>query len=230
MLNLGDDEVHAWLLPLARGETEMAALLEVLSPRQRARAARFRFDRDRHRYVASEGLMRTIVGRYVGVPPGELNFAYGPRGKPSVPDAPWLCFNLSRSHEQALLGVTRQREIGVDIERVRDLPDYELIAQHFFAAGERSALLRLPESGRRQAFFNCWTRKEAYVKAIGDGLYSALDSFEVSLGEPVRLISVGGDPAGAARWRVVAEPAPAGYATALVVEGWDWRLSSWSAA
>ena len=231
-VRIGDREVHAWRLPLTPSEPRLEAMLDTLSAGQRARAARFHFERDRRRYVASEGLMREILARYLGVAPAEIRFEYGRRGKPALARAPWLRFNLSRSHELALLGVTRSREIGVDVERVRDLGDWELIAKHFFAEAERQALAGLPPDLRIPGFFNCWTRKEAYVKAVGDGLYQALDSFTVSLApeQPARLVSVADDPAETARWRVEHVRPEPGYVGALFVEGWDWELACWSAS
>jgi 4'-phosphopantetheinyl transferase len=140
-----------------------------------------------------------------------------------------LRFNVSHSHGLALYAVTRRRKIGIDIERVRPISGPEQLAARFFSAGENAELCALPEHVKHEAFFNCWTRKEAYVKARGEGLSLPLNQFDVSLnpGEPARLLRVERDPQEAARWSLQGlTPAP-GYVAALAVEGHGWRLACW---
>jgi len=229
---LADDEAHVWTAGLEWGPAELDEFLEVLSPDERSRAMRFRFERDRKHYLAARGILRNILGAYLDRPPAVLQFAYSARGKPSLAadsESSGLCFNLSHSQGIALYALTRNREIGVDVERVRaDFP-CERIAERFFSPVEVSKLRSLPGSVRYEAYFNCWTRKEAYIKAIGEGLLVALDRFEVSLApdEEAALLSVADDPQEASRWTIKnLSPAP-GYVGAVAVKGRGLTLRSW---
>jgi 4'-phosphopantetheinyl transferase len=193
-----------------------------LSRDERDRAERFRFDVHRNRFVAARGLLREILGAFLGVSPARLAFDYGPHGKPSLA-APFAAedirFNVSHAEGLALYAVTRGADVGVDVEAVRALPDAEDIAARFFSAREQAAFLSLAPAGRTEAFFACWTRKEAFLKATGDGLARPLDSFDVSLvpGLPARLERVGGKPRDADRWSLAeVRPAP-GYVGAVAM-------------
>jgi 4'-phosphopantetheinyl transferase len=197
-----------------------------------ARAARFHFVRDRRRFIVGRGLLRTLLGRYLRLAPAALRFAYTPLGKPFLiaDDAPEpLCFNLSHSNELALFAFSRNRAVGVDIEHVRPVDDYEQIAARFFAPAECAQLRTLPDGQRARAFFSCWTRKEAYIKAHGVGLSLPLERFTVSIApdEPAGLLATLDDPAEAARWSLLALPAGPDYEAALAVAGDGWQLSCW---
>lgn len=229
---LGEADVHVWLAELEQPEHTLQQLTSALDKDELFRARRFHFERDRRHFIIARGVLRGILGSYLKIPPAQVSFVYGPRGKPALaPDDSnnRLRFNVSHSHELALFAVARDREIGVDIEWMRPLEDAEQIATRFFSAREQAELRNLPHSLKHQGFYNCWTRKEAYIKAIGEGLYQALDEFDVSLtpGEPVQLLSVLGKPEEAKRWLLQAVQAPAGYAAALAVEGADWHLRCW---
>lgn len=223
----GPAEVHLWRMRLDLPDACVSSLRRLLSPDEQARADRYRFDRDRRRYVVGRGVLRRLLGYYVGEEPGRLRFHYGAMGKPlAVEGAPHLRFNLSHSQGLALYAVTSECELGVDIEALRPLADAESIALRFFSASESAALRRLPESQRIEGFFNCWTRKEAWLKAVGDGLSRPLSDLDVSLvpGEPARINSVGDDPEEAARWSLYAfEPFPNSVG-ALCVEAPECRL------
>lgn len=218
-------EVHVWRAALDPPAGLVRRLAQTLSADESERAGRFHFERDRRRFIVGRGVLRALLGRYLGLEPPQLRFGYGPQGKPHLADAletvdaDALRFNLAHSHELALYAFTRGREIGVDLEHIRALPDAGQIAARFFSAGENAAWLALPESQRLEAFFNCWTRKEAYLKAGGDGLARPLDQFEVSLapGEAVAL-RVQGQVEETARWRLQAIDAADGYIAALAVE------------
>jgi 4'-phosphopantetheinyl transferase len=214
-------EVHLWRTGLDLPDDCVADLRQLLSPDEQLRADRFRFERDRRRYVTGRGSLRRLLGRCVGEEPGRLRFHYGAMGKPlAVEGAPQLRFNLSHSQGLALYAVACGRELGVDIEALRPLADAENIARRFFSASESAALRRLPEPQRIAGFFNCWTRKEAWLKAVGDGLSRPLSDVDVSLvpGEPARILRVQDDPEGAGRWSLYAfEPFP-GSVGALCVE------------
>jgi 4'-phosphopantetheinyl transferase len=208
----------------------VAALARLLGAEERARAERFHFARDRDRYVASHGMLRSVLGRYAGQPGPALRFAAGPHGKPALalPAGSDLRFNLSHSGDLALLAVARGREVGVDVEQVAERAWME-VARRFFSSREQSLLAELPDGARPEAFFRCWTRKEAYIKARGLGLHANLTAFDVSLapGEPAALLRAADDPVGPEGWQLVdLAPAP-GYAGALAVEGDGWGVACW---
>lgn len=213
-------------------------LQRALSADELHRAARFRFQRDRQRFVISRGLLRAILGRYLDTAPGELRFRYSEHGKPSlVPafDGGGLRFNLSHSDGLALYAVARGREVGVDLERVRPVLEAEQIAERFFSARENAALRALPAHLKSRAFFACWTRKEAFVKAVGGGISLPLDRENANAffdvfpvpGEPTMLSGTGERSRESSGWAVrPLLPAP-GYVAALAAEGRDWRPVCW---
>ena len=159
-------------------------LKQVLSADEHARAERFYFQKDRERFMVARGLLRTVLGRYLNQEPSQLRFCYSPYGKPALATGSGrntLRFNVSHSHGLALYAITCGRELGVDVELIRpELPDEE-IAERFFSFQEVSGLRALPPNMRLEAFFNCWTLKEAYIKARGEGLSLPLDQFDVAL-------------------------------------------------
>ncbi|HLJ49453.1 MAG TPA: 4'-phosphopantetheinyl transferase superfamily protein [Bryobacteraceae bacterium] len=219
-ISAASNEVHVWWVELVRPEREVEDLLSLLSLDERERAARFRFAGHRDRFTVARGTLRRVLGHYAGVSPESVRFEYGANGKPSLPDSE-IRFNLSHSGDIAMIGITRSREIGVDVERMRQDKDLLDIAERFFAPREREALRDLSEEEQRDGFFRCWTRKEAYLKALGAGLSLNLHGFVVSLapGEPAALLDSEQGAAEAARWSLVAlEPHP-DYAAAVAVEG-----------
>jgi len=230
-LTLSSNDIHVWRAALDQPTSCFQQLAQSLCAQERVRAERFYFERDRKHFVVGRGILRTILGLYLGIEPSQLQFYYGPRGKPALTETyggGWLRFNLSHSQGLALYAVTRDREIGIDIEHIRPMPEAEQIAVRFFSVQENAVFRTLPPSQKQTAFFNCWTRKEAYIKALGDGLALPLDQFDVSLapGEPARLLSIKGDRA-ITRWFLQElTPAP-DYVAALAVEGQGWCLTCW---
>lgn len=224
-------EVHVWRAPLEQPAIHMDQLAQTLSDDERTRAERFHFERDRRRFVVAQGLLRILLGKYLNIEPHRLEFGHGPHGKPhlSSSHSSAIRFNLAHSHELALYAFACGREVGIDVEHICPLPDAEQIAARFFSAAENAVLCALPENQRSEAFFNCWTRKEAYLKATGDGLSRPLDQFQVSLapGEPVRLLVDEQMPEEISRWRLESLMPASGYVAALVVEGHDWHLRCW---
>jgi 4'-phosphopantetheinyl transferase len=185
--------VDCWCARLDVSDETAGALYETLSPDERTRAARLRFERDRRRFVVARGVLRALLGRYLEIPAGSVRFVYNPFGKPALaPELGGLKFNLSHSADLALIAVAEDAEVGVDVELIREDPDWVEIA------------------GSAQAFFSDWTKKEAYVKARGEGLGQA-----------------GAVPRVAGVWsQYTLRPAP-GYIGALVVEGGRRRLRQW---
>lgn len=224
--------VHVWCAPLNPPDDVVRRYRELLAPDEWARADRFRFDQHRRQFTVARGVLRTLLGRYLEVDPRRVEFRYGSHGKPELGGAlagSDLRFNVSHSGELALYAVSRGRELGVDIELVHPMDDGMEIAERFFSAAENVVFRSLAASAREEAFFNCWTRKEAYIKAVGEGLSFPLHAFDVSLapGEPARLLGAR-DPEQAARWTLrELDPAP-GYKAALVAEGDGWEVECWA--
>jgi 4'-phosphopantetheinyl transferase len=174
--------VHVWSAALDPPPARLDVLAGYLSPDERARADRFHFPRDRRRYLAARGTLREILGAYLERAPAALAFAYGPQGKPALdpPDAAGLDFNLSHSADIALFALARGRPVGVDVEAARDLSDMPGVAARVMTAAELAAFEALPEDARPPAFFAHWTRKEAYMKAVGAGFSLPPESFAVA--------------------------------------------------
>jgi 4'-phosphopantetheinyl transferase len=235
-LVLSADEVHVWRSRLDLPASQLLHLRQTLAADELGRVARFRYQADRDRFIAARGLLRTILSRYLDLEPGGIRFSYGPFGRPALVAAAGLSdygaldFNLSHSGYIALFALAEGRRVGVDLERIDGKVEWEPLAERFFSAREKEALQALPPDVRRRAFFACWTRKEAYVKARGQGLSLPLDRFDVSVtpGGGAMLLATRDEPRQAARW-VLRDLAPGpGYAAALAVEGSGWRLRCWS--
>jgi 4'-phosphopantetheinyl transferase len=228
---LPQDEVHVWRATPVCPAERIDELATILAPDERQRADRFHFDLDRRRYVVGRGLLRTLLGHCLGTPADELRFDYSAFGKPSLAAGPRLPlqFNVSHSGELVLIALTLGRALGVDVERIRPDIAADRIATQFFSANECEALATLAGDIQCDAFFSCWTRKEAYLKARGDGLSLALDQFDVAFlpGEAARLLETRHDPAEACRWALRQLDPGRGYKAALAVEGSDWKLKCW---
>jgi 4'-phosphopantetheinyl transferase len=231
-LSLGSGEVHVWRADLNQEPSRVRNFSDCLAPDERQRADRFHFRRDREHFIVGRGVLRSILGRYLDVSPGLIRFSYNRYGKPSIDEAAGgesLRFNVSHSGGVALYAVTREREVGLDIESVRaDFSSLE-IAGRFFSTPEVEMLRALPAERQTDAFFNCWTRKEAYIKALGEGLSRSLQSFAVSLipGEAAALLSSDDGPSECARWSFVEIDPGEGYVAALAVEGAIAALRCW---
>lgn len=212
-------EVHVWRIDLDGAASSIGILRSVLSPEERERAARFRTPELCHRWTAARGALRRILSTYTEIEPASLVFETGPQGKPALASpSGTVSFNLSHTSGLALLGITASGQIGVDAESVRPGIEVEDLSKRFFAPAEANEILALAPHAQLAAFFTCWTRKEAFIKAIGMGLSAPLDQFRVTMlaGEPARLVSVAWDRAD--RWSLVDLSEP-NVAAALAVEG-----------
>jgi len=225
---LPDDEVHVWLarldLPWSAGP-----FLELLATDERQKSEHFRFQHDRDRYVIGRVLVRILLGHLLHVEPASLRFHYNDFGKPYLSggkDERRLRFNVSHSGQLILVALAADRHIGVDVERVREDLDIEAIAARFFSARERADLAVLSPSQKSDAFFRCWSRKEAFIKAKGEGLTLPLDRFDVSLlpGEPAMLRATRPDPVEANRWDIRDLDVGLSSQAAVAVEGGGWQL------
>ncbi|HLJ36063.1 MAG TPA: 4'-phosphopantetheinyl transferase superfamily protein [Ktedonobacteraceae bacterium] len=229
---LQNKEVHVWLASLNAPLSKIEALKQLLSDEEVARAGRFYFEKGRHGYIVTHGILRILLGRYLDVDPRQLRFRTNAYGKPSV-ESPihgaQLHFNLSHAHELVVFAFTYLGEVGIDIEYKRATVEYEALAKHSFSSSEYTVLHNLPEHMKQEAFFNCWTRKEAYIKARGMGLSLPLDLFDVSLqpGEPAALLDSRENAQEVTRWTFEAMTMPPEYAGALAVEGHGWNVNYW---
>jgi 4'-phosphopantetheinyl transferase len=230
-VTLESGEVHVWRVESDLSAVHIADLGQTLAPDERIRADRYKFQKDHDHFIVARAALREILSRYLHESPGRLRFDYDSFGKPSLAggNGDELRFNVSHSHEIVLIAVTRGRDIGVDIERIRpDMATFD-IAERFFSRLEAEALRALPMDRQAEGFFNGWTRKEAYLKALGKGLSMPLDQFVVSLspGEPACLLKAEGDPREGSRWSMWDLRAGPDYVAALVVAGQDCRLRCW---
>lgn len=226
---LAKNVVHVWCASLDLDREAREKCAAVLSENERARAERFLLERDRNSFLAAHGILRNLLAGYLGCGADVIRFVYGMHGKPDISDplvpGP-LSFNLSHAHGLAAVAVVRGRQVGVDIEKIRPEFAGEEIARRYFSAEEVAELSRLPAERRAEGFFRCWTRKEAYVKALGEGLHFPLDKFSVSLtpGDPVTLHAED-----ALRWNIRSFELPRAseevtHAGAVVCEGNDWTM------
>jgi 4'-phosphopantetheinyl transferase len=235
-LELAGHEVHVWRAVLPESVEQILALARSLDAKEQARANRFARPRDRDRYLAWHGVLRGVMARYLQVDPAMVRYELGRNGKPRLAaesEPSDICFNLTHSGSLALIAVAQGREVGIDVEILRPMPDAVQIARRYFSADELVALSSLPPEEQVATFFNIWTRKEAFVKATGQGLAYPLSQLNVGLTS---------DPPARATWRTIEDTQPrgtwslctlwpaAGYVAALVVEGlgcevrrWDWR-------
>jgi 4'-phosphopantetheinyl transferase len=224
------NEVHVWR---ARLDTAWSWTFdEALSMEDRARADRFRFESDRRKFCVARASLRLILARYLKTRAGRLQIDTGEFGKPYFADAKasqGLRFNLSHSNQLALIAISRDREVGVDIEYVRPNFVTDEVAAHFFSPAEAEVLGSLPLAEKTQSFFNCWTRKEAYIKARGEGLSCPLDQFDVTVapGAPAMLLNSRIDSKEVSRWSFQELSPEPGYAATVAVERGFSRLVLW---
>lgn len=224
--------MHVWRIDLGEAAAKAAALRGLLSPDEEVRAKRFHFDKHRDAFIGARATLRQILARYAARSAKALSFTYTEYGKPFLsPECagPTIRFNLSHAHERALLAVTDGREIGADVEWIRADFTGDEIAERFFSIHERDVLRGLPREARDLSFFQCWTRKEAYIKAAGPGMSIPLHSFDVSLGPGVaaELLATRPETEEAAHWSMSGlDPGP-GYAGAVAVEGRDYAIATW---
>jgi 4'-phosphopantetheinyl transferase len=231
-LALPDNEVQVWRADLDALAPHEERWRQLLASDELTRAARFHFAGDRQRYTAARALLRIILSGYLKTNPLDLEFCYSKKEKPSLAQRHAesnIQFNVSHSGGIALYAFAWRRELGIDVEKIN--PDVEVaaIARRFFSEHEQKQLLALPSDEQVEAFFRCWTRKEAYIKATGDGLSLPLSQFDVSLepGSTDALVATRPDSQDAGQWQLRDVYAGEGYLGAVCVRDQDWRISSW---
>lgn len=217
-------QIHIWRIWLDLSDTQVESLRDLLSLDQIQRASKIRFPLDQKRFIAAHGVTREILSKYLTLAPNSIRYVYNKFGKPDLEEksrSEGLRFNLSHSESVALLGISSGYCVGIDIERVRRDKATENIARRFFSPNEVEKIISHPKDQRVAAFYRCWTRKEAYIKARGKGLSIPLNQFEVSLsrGEPARIVNIQGNIDEAAHWSLHHLEPMEGYVAALAVEG-----------
>ena len=231
-LTLQPAQVDVWRVHLDFPLNVLDRLQATLSENEKERATRFHFAADRDRFIASHGCLRGILARYLHCEPHEFSFSTNSHHKPAV-NGHKVEFNLSHSGDFALIAIAQDGKVGVDVERIRSGISSHVIAQQYFSTSEFEELQSLPLEQRETAFFTCWTRKEAYIKAQGQGLSLPLESFDVSLipNQPAILRATRPNPDEAARWTLFALDVDPCYQAAVAAEGkgvqirlWDWTL------
>jgi len=231
-LTLASDNVHIWRASLDQPVQCFQELAQTLCPKERERAKQLHLEQDRKRFIVARGVLRRILGHYLGMEPEGLQFRYGVHGKPHLTEAyggRWLRFNLSHSYGLALYAIAYEREVGVDLEYVRPLSKVDRIADRFFSSKENAVLRTLPEDKKLEAFFKCWTRKEAYVKGRGAGISGRLDWFDVSspAAKPAKLIDVNPVIQGSSAW-IIQDVTPAnGCVGAIAVKAHNCNVAYW---
>lgn len=231
--SLAPNEIHVWATTLAVPTPLLEKFAGTLSPDETARAGKFKFEKHRNRFIAGRGALREILAPYVSAPPAELCFSYSDNGKPGLSGElarSNLHFNLAHTEDLALIAVTRIGVVGVDVEAVRPVKDVDALVARFFSARESALFQKVLAADKPQAFFNLWTRKEALLKATGEGITRSLSLVEVSFlpGDPARLLAISGDELKAAEWTLRDfSPAP-GFVGALAIQFRDVHVRCFS--
>ena len=232
-LSISRHEVHIWRANLNQPAAATNGLFDTLNENERARARRFHFERDERHFIVARGILRILLGRYMQVQPKQLVFTYNPYGKPSL-DETFGCerprFNLAHSRGLVYYAISGSRDVGIDVEYIIPGIEVQQLAERFFSPAETDELLALPKELQLEAFFNCWTRKEAYIKARGEGLSFPLANFVVSLvpGAPAKLLATADLEDQAACWTLHDLPSRPGYVAALAYKGQPGHLSCWN--
>jgi 4'-phosphopantetheinyl transferase len=213
-----EGETQVWSVRLDARPASMERALSLLSPEEQVKCHEFRLVPLRERYALARAALRTLLAAYLDVAAGRIQLIYGEHGKPFLQDSSSrMQFNLAHSGDLCVLAFTLESDVGVDVERIRPLRDAAAVARRFFSKEECEDLLRAPAAQREQIFFRCWTRKEAFVKAVGAGLYFPLNRFRVSLEDSAALLQVDGSITEAESWGLHDLPTEPGYAAALAV-------------
>ena len=223
---LDSAQVHVWTASLSAGREALGYYLTLLADDERMRAERFRLPKIRERFIVARATLRRLLSVYLRTDPWLLRIGYSAQEKPYLASCPELCFNLSHAEDTALYTVASRRDVGIDIERITHRVEMEGVARHAFSTSEYDALTALTPEARTSAFFHCWTRKEAYVKAHGNGLGYPTRSFSVSLlpGDDDALLADEREANALLNWRLIEINAPNGFCAALAAAGRDWSV------
>jgi len=223
---IGSNEIHVWLAPLDLPFFEIEQLSKLLSPDELGRAFHFRFDKDQHRFIAARGILRQLLGNYLETDPVSIAFNYGSNGKPSLASG-HLSFNISHSDSFALYAIARTVAVGIDIEFIREDVATSTIAGRFFSASEIHTLKMTGKENQAKTFFQYWTRKEAFLKAIGEGVSFPMERCDVSQinGTVLSSAEIENDHDEYSNWFIQDLFPTDGYAAAIAVKGNNWEIS-----
>ncbi len=225
--------IHVWSASLEIKKEDVPVFRRLLTPDEKERAARFCFEKDQVNFITGRAILRTLLGRYTNQSPAEVKFVYNSYGKPLLKNqvqSPPLNFNLSHSGGKVLYAFSRGIPLGIDLEKMKPDIDFAAIAPRFFSPGEVSSLFSLEKSDRVEAFYACWTRKEAFIKAMEMGLSLELDKFDVSLrpGEPAQLLSIKFQNQNTQNWSLYDLKVFPGFKDCLAVRARDIAISYYS--
>lgn len=225
-MRIESGEIHVWVVDMRASELQRAALRSRLDRQEVERASRIPHLHKQRSFIVAHGVLRCLLARYLACDPATIELAGDPQGKPKLASPGGMRFNMTRSGDWAAFAFSSNCTVGIDLEQVRALPDLPHFIRRVLCAEEAAELMLLPESERERGFFCCWTRKEAYSKAVGSGLLMAFDQFCVAAhpDRPARMIHIGFDTTAAAAWALDALPMPAGYEGALAYPGPGRRL------
>lgn len=226
---LNEDEVHIWYASLDQPWNRLQQFYKTLNLKERKKADQYLLPKDRIRFIVCRGLLRKLLGNFLRVDPAQVQFRYSACGKPelvSIPGEEMIHFNLSYSHNLVVFVFTLNNPIGVDIEHVQEIPERDRIAQKFFSESENDIFHSLPEYQRTETFYKCWTRKEAFIKAVGDDRIYPPNTFDVSLapGEPAQLLRLEGDAREASQWTIRSLTPAENYTGAFAVRANNCQL------
>lgn len=221
------DKIHVWCASLQRSPSEIEELRAILSPDEKNRASKFHFPQHQRRFTVARGILRKLLADYLNLNPQNIRFNYLERGKPELVGDRCLQFNVSHSEELALYAIGLTSPVGVDVEFLRPSPDIEQIAARFFTKREYEELRSLPPLDKTVAFFRCWTRKEAYLKACGDGLGGGLDSIEVSLTPEAQISRINGSK-DSSNWTMYSSIPAEGYVGAIACAARSASIDCWN--
>jgi 4'-phosphopantetheinyl transferase len=232
-LAIAKNEIHVWSAVMDAHINDVELYATLLSAGEKRRAARFHFEKDRTRFIVCRGILRILLGAYSRQEPTRVRFRYNKYGKPSMKAGDKkkaFFFNVSHSGGGALLAFSKTIPLGVDLEEMRSRPDFASMVQRFFSPAEAAEFLSLPEKVRPEAFFNCWTRKEAFIKGKEKGLSLGLDQFDVSMrpGEPARLLRTAYRESDVRDWSLFDVPVTGGFKAALAVKSKKAKISIFS--
>ena len=229
---VSDGAIDVWAANLDLSSAEIENYERTLAAAERERAKRFHFTVDRQRFITARGFLRALLGKYLGVDPATITFGYGSRGKPFLAGPllnSRLWFNLAHSADLALVAISRTGPVGVDVEFIKPIPEVDQLVSHFFSSRESDAFAATPLDERSIAFFNLWTRKEAWLKAIGEGIAHSLSLVEVTFlpGEPARLLRLPGNSETSQRWYLHDLRPAKGFAGAVAALSGDTSVRCW---
>jgi 4'-phosphopantetheinyl transferase len=224
-MKLCEDEIHIYRSTLEKPPAEVKQLEKILSPDEIEKAYKFKFETDRNNYIVGRAFLRNILNKYLEIDASKINFSYAEKGKPFIKDS-IVKFNLAHSKSYVVYAFTLEKEVGIDLEYLKEMPDAREIAKGFFSKDETHELDKVSEKNLELAFFNCWTRKEAFIKAVGEGLSYPLADFTVTLipGDEPEIIWIKKNPEEINDWSMINIEVKENYISSLAIKSKGVRI------